>query len=269
MTDHGNPDPARHVRIERDGPVGTVVMSRPPANAMSPDFAEAICAGAVELADDAAIRVIVIASDQERFWSAGADLGVMRARVSGDAAGRKVGELSRRISVVERIPKPVIAAIGGHALGGGCELALCCDYRVLVDDGHSTIGLTETALGLIPGAGGTQRLPRLIGRGPALRMIIEGRRVKAPEALALGLADHVPSRADFNATVAELAGRLATLATRAVGLAKQAVTEGLDVPLAQGLEIESRNFAAVLDTEDVKEGVGAFLERREPRFSGR
>ena len=224
---------------------------------------------AAELAADEAVRVVVIGSDQERFFSAGADLGVMRSRVSGDPSGRRVGELSRRIAEVARIPKPVVAAMRGHALGGGCELALCCDYRILVDDGHSTIGLTETSLGLIPGAGGTQRLPRLIGRGPALRMIIEGRRVKAPEALALGLVDGTPSVGDFDAAVAALAERLSRLATRAVGLAKLAVADGLDVCLAEGLAIESRNLAAVLDTEDVREGVGAFLEKREARFSGR
>jgi enoyl-CoA hydratase len=258
------------VSVERDGGVATVVMNRPPANAMTPDFVGAICDAVAELGADADVRVIVLRSALERFFMAGADLGNMAARVgSTDAGSRQVGVLSRRISVVERVPKPTIAAINGHALGGGCEIALCCDYRLMVDDGRATIGLTETALGLLPGAGGTQRLPRLVGRGAALKMIIEGRRLKAPEALAIGLVDAAVAPDDLDAAVAAKAAQLAGLATRAVGLAKLALLEGLDTTLDEGLALESKAFAEVLDTEDIKEGVGAFLEKRTPSFRGR
>lgn len=258
------------VEVRRDGGVATVVMKRPPANAMTPEFVGAICDAVAELGDDDSVRVIVLRSALERFFMAGADLGNMAARVaSTDAGSRQVGVLSRRIAVIERVPKPAIAMISGHALGGGCEIALSCDYRYMVDDGHATIGLTETTLGLLPGAGGTQRLPRLVGRGPALKMIIEGRRLKAPEALSIGLVDAALAPEELEDAVAEKARELAVLATRAVGLAKRAVLDGLDSNLEEGLAIESRAFAEVLDTEDVREGVGAFLEKRKPSFKGR
>jgi enoyl-CoA hydratase len=258
------------VSVERAGGVATVVMNRPPANAMTPDFVGAICDAVAELGADEAVRAIVLRSALERFFMAGADLGNMAARVSSTEAGsRQVGVLSRRISVIERVPKPTVAAINGHALGGGCEIALCCDYRLMVDDGRATIGLTETTLGLLPGAGGTQRLPRLVGRGAALKMIIEGRRLKAPEALAIGLVDAAVAPDELDAAVAAKATQLAGLATRAVGLAKLALIDGLDGTLEEGLALESRAFAEVLDTEDIKEGVGAFLEKRTPSFRGR
>jgi enoyl-CoA hydratase len=258
------------VEVVREGGVATVVMSRPPANAMTPEFVGEICDRVADLGVDESVRVIVLRSGLERFFMAGADLGNMAARVSAtDAGARRVGELSRRITAIERVPKPTIAAIGGHALGGGCEIALCCDYRYMVDDGHATIGLTETSLGLLPGAGGTQRLPRLVGRGPALKMIIEGRRLRAPEALAIGLVDAALAPAQLDAAVAGKAEQLAGMATRAVGLAKLAMIDGLDTTLDEGLGIESRAFAEVLDTEDVREGVGAFLEKRRPSYRGR
>jgi enoyl-CoA hydratase/carnithine racemase len=258
------------VTVERAGAVATVLMNRPPANAMTPDFVGAICDAVSELGADDEVRVIVLRSALERIFMAGADMGNMAARVSTTESGsRQVGVLSRRISAIERVPKPTIAAIRGHALGGGCEIALCCDYRLMVDDGRATVGLTETSLGLLPGAGGTQRLPRLIGRGHALRMIIEGSRLKAPQALAVGLVDAALAPEEFDAAVAAKAEQLAGLATRAVGLAKLALLEGLDMTLDEGLARESSAFAEVLGTEDIKEGVTAFLEKRPASFRGR
>ncbi|MEA2672420.1 MAG: enoyl-CoA hydratase, partial [Chloroflexota bacterium] len=177
-------DPPPMVTLERDGAVAVVRMNRPKANAISPDLVNAV-GGAVEaLGEDASVRCIVIASAIERFFMAGADIGMMAGGGMGiDGDGPSFLE---RFSVPERVAKPVIAAIAGHALGGGCELALCCDYRLMVDDGRSTIGLTETSLGIIPGAGGTQRLPRLVGRARGLHMIMEASRLRAPEALAIG-----------------------------------------------------------------------------------
>ncbi len=259
------------VGIRRVAAVGTVTMDRAPANAMTPEFVDAVCSAVEELGGDPEVRAIVITSALERIWMAGADLGAMAGR-AGEAQSRgdsQVGALSRRIAAVERIEKPTIAAMRGHALGGGCELALCCDYRFLVDDGRASIGLTETTLGLLPGAGGTQRLPRLIGKGAALRMIIEGTRAKAPQALALGLVDHTPAPEDFDGAVQAKAEELARMATRAVGLAKRAVLQGLDTTLDEGLDIESAAFAEVLTTADIAEGVGAFLEKRPPNFTGR
>jgi enoyl-CoA hydratase/carnithine racemase len=162
----------------------------------------------------------------------------------------------------------VIAAISGHALGGGCELALCCDYRLMVDDGRSTIGLTETSLGILPGAGGTQRLPRLVGRARGLQMILEGTRLRAPEALAIGLVDAAVPAEGFEAAVLEKARSLASMATRALGLAKRAVLEGLDRPIEEGLRAEMRAFLEVFQTADAAEGMQAFLGKRPAEFRG-
>jgi enoyl-CoA hydratase len=262
-------DTAPLVTSSRERGIGTVVCNRPPANAMTPDFVDAIVAEIVALGADPEIRVVVIRSALQRIFMAGADLGAMNTGLEQGSRADSVGVLSRKLIAVERLEKPIIAALSGHALGGGCELALCCDYRIMVDDGRATIGLTETSLGLIPGAGGTQRLPRLIGKGAALKMIIESTRAKAPQALQLGLVDIIATPEEFDAAVQAKAEQLATLATRAVGLAKRAVLEGLDTTVAEGLAIESRAFAETQTTEDIREGVGAFLEKRKANFTGR
>jgi enoyl-CoA hydratase len=254
------------VAVERDGAVAVVRMNRPKANAISPGLIDAI-AGAIEaLGEDPSVRCIVIASAIERFFMAGADIGMMAGGGMGiDGDGPSFLE---RFSIPERVAKPVIAAIGGHALGGGCELALCCDYRLMVDDGRSTIGLTETSLGIIPGAGGTQRLPRLVGRARGLHMIMEASRLRAPEALAIGLVDAALPPEGFEAAVMEKARSLAGMATRALGLAKRAVLEGLDRPVDEGLRAEMRGFLEVLQTADAAEGLQAFLGKRPAEFRG-
>jgi enoyl-CoA hydratase len=252
------------VSIERDGAVAVVRMNRPKANAISPDFVRAIADAVEGLGEDASVRCIVLASAIERFFMAGADIGMMAGGgMSLDGPG-----FLERFSLPERVAKPVIAAISGHALGGGCELALCCDYRLMVDDGRSTIGLTETSLGILPGAGGTQRLPRLVGRGRGLQMILEASRLRAPEALAIGLVDAAVPPEGFEAAVLEKARSLASMATRALGLAKRAVLEGLDRPLEEGLRAEMRAFLEAFSTADAAEGMQAFLGKRPAEFRG-
>lgn len=260
----------RYVSVERSGGVATVVMNRLPVNAIHPDLIHQVADAFVELGGDDDVRCIVLTSAIPRYFMAGADLKMMGGGApDGESAWRSAENLAFRFGVVERVPKPVIAAIQGHALGGGCELALCADYRYMIDDGRSTIGLTETTLGLIPGAGGTQRLPRLVGKGTALRMIIEGTRLKAPEALRVGLVDAAIAPADFEAAVATKAAELAAMATRAIGAAKVALLDGLDTSVEEGLRLEQKGFMAVLASRDVGEGVGAFLEKRPPNFTGR
>ena len=259
------------VEVRRDAGVATVLMNRGPVNAIAPDLLTELGAVFTELGADVSVRCIVLASAIPRYFMAGADLGVLAGGgMTGDATDLEAAwsELMGHFTTIERVPKPVIAAVSGHALGGGCEMALCADVRIMIDDSRSTIGLTETTLGIIPGAGGTQRLPRVVGMARARRMIIEGTRLTAPEARAIGLVDEIAAPEEFEGVVDQLAQRYATLATRAVGLAKLAVLDGLDLPLAEGLRAETRAFTEVIRTTDAAEGIGAFLGKRPPQFTG-
>jgi enoyl-CoA hydratase/carnithine racemase len=163
----------------------------------------------------------------------------------------------------------VIARINGHALGGGCELTLCCDYRVMVEDGRSRIGQTEAALGIIPGAGGTQRLVRLVGRARALPLLYEARRLSASEAAAIGLVDRAVPPEQLDETVDELAARLSRAATFAIAMIKDAVNRGQDLPLPEALEIEAHNFARAALSEDAVIGIVSFFQKQPPDFHGR
>jgi enoyl-CoA hydratase/3-hydroxyacyl-CoA dehydrogenase len=170
---------------------------------------------------------------------------------------------------IEHFPKPLIAAINGHALGGGCELALACDYRLMIDDSRSTIGQTETNLGLIPGAGGTQRLPRLIGRARATELIFESARLKAPEAAAIGLINAALPVEGFQAAVLARARRLAQAAPLALRLAKEALLAGLERPPGKGYEVEAENFGRAAMTEDAMIGIMSFVSKQQPDFKGK
>jgi len=254
------------ISVRREGGVATVLMNRPPVNAIAPDLLTAFDATFAALGEDAEVRVIVVTSAFPRYFMAGADIKMM---ASASPQGGEEALRSSPFAIVERTPKPVIAAVNGHALGGGCELALCCDYRIMLDDGRSTIGLTETSLGLIPGAGGTQRLPRIVGRARALQMIMEGRRLTAPAALEIGLVDAAVAPDEFEAAVQAKAAALAGMATQALARAKRAVLEGMDMPLADGLRLERELFFDAVKTADAAEGLAAFVEKRPANFTGR
>ena len=206
----------------------------------------------------------------EEIKAMGGDGGFDR---ENPATLERVAQMSRRsqaaFTEIEHFPKPLIAAINGHALGGGCELALACDYRLMVDDSHSTIGQTETNLGLIPGAGGTQRLPRLIGRTRATEMIFESTRLKAPEAAAIGLINAALPAEDFQAAVLERARRLARAAPIALRLAKEALLAGLERPPGKGYEVEAENFGRAAMTEDAMVGIMSFVSKQQPEFKGK
>ena len=176
--------------------------------------------------------------------------------------------MNHHFNAIERCPKPVIAAINGHALGGGSELTLCCDFRIMVEDGRSRIGQTESSLGIIPGAGGTQRLPRLIGKARAMRFLIESTRLSAQEAQAVGWVDRAVPPAEFQAAVDELAGRLAKAATFAIAMIKDAVHRGYDLRLDEALAIESQDFARAALSTDAAIGIMSFLSKQEPEFTG-
>jgi enoyl-CoA hydratase/carnithine racemase len=261
------------VNVERDGAIARVVMHRKGNNAIAEDLMQELASTFIELGADPSVRVVVLASAYEKYFSVGADLTSMATvdREAPDAA-QHIGALMKRLNgyyqTIERCPKPVIAAINGHALGGGSELTLCCDYRVMVEDGRSRIGQTESSLGIIPGAGGTQRLPRLIGKARAMRYLIESTRLSAKEAEAVGWVDMAVPPDALQSTVDALAGRLGKAATFAIAMIKDAVHRGYDLPLEQALEIEAENFARASLTMDAAIGIMSFLSKQEPEFTG-
>src|SRR5438094_5977634 len=261
------------VDIERDGPIARVVMHRKGNNSIAEDLMQELAAAFDELGKDSAVRAVVLESAYEKYFSVGADLTSM-ATVDRESpfATQQISLLMRRMnghfSAIERCPQPATAAINGHALGGGSELTLCCDYRVMVDDDRSRIGQPESSLGIIPGAGGTQRLPRLIGKARAMRFLIESTRLSAREAEAVGWVDMAVGPDQFKAAVDELAGKLAKAATLAIAMIKDAVHRGFDLPIEQALEIEAENFARASLSTDAAVGIMSFLSKQEPEFTG-
>jgi enoyl-CoA hydratase/carnithine racemase len=261
------------VDVEREGAVARVVMHRNKINAIAEDLMSELGAAFTELGSDPSVRAIVLASAYEKYFSVGADLGAMATidRTAPDAVDQIkafMKRVSQHYDSIEHCPKPVVAAINGHAQGGGCELTLCCDFRVMVEDGRSKIGQTESALGIMPGAGGTQRLPRLIGMARAKRLILESTRLSAKEAEAVGLVDRAVAPDEFQAAVDELAGKLAKGPTVAYAMIKDALHRGYDRPLHEGLDIEMENFARVSLTTDAAIGIMSFLSKQEPEFTG-
>ena len=261
------------VDIKRDGAIARVVMHRKGNNGIAEDLMSELSAAFNELGEDPTVRAIVLASEYEKYFSVGADLTMLAGidREAADATDQVAGFMKRmhaHFSAIESCPKPVIAAINGHALGGGSELTLCCDFRIMVEDGRSRIGQTESALGIIPGAGGTQRLPRLIGKATGTRYLIESTRLSAKEAEAVGWVDRAVAPEEFQGAVDELAGKLAKAATFAIGMIKDAVRRGFDLPLDQALEIEAHNFARAALSTDAAIGIMSFLSKQEPEFTG-
>ena len=262
------------VDVRREGAVARVVMHRKGNNAIAEDLMAELAAAFDALGEDADVRAIVLASGYEKYFSVGADLTVLgtidrQGRDATEQIAAFMKRMNAHYSRIERCPKPVIAAINGHALGGGSELTLCCDFRIMVEDGRSKIGQTESSLGIIPGAGGTQRLPRLIGRARALRYIIESTRLSAKEAAAVGWVDEAVAPDEFAAVVDQRAARLARAATFAIAMIKDAVHRGNDLPLDEALAIEARNFARAALSDDAAIGIMSFLAKQEPEFTGR
>jgi enoyl-CoA hydratase/carnithine racemase len=264
------------VTVNKKGRVGNIVMSRKGNNSIAPDLGEALEKALGELEQDPEVRVIVIRSAYEKYFSVGADLGNMAQVDRGDKAAVKkatrdsVGYLQAVFTRIEKSPKVTIAAINGHALGGGCELSLACDYRIMVDDDRATIGQTEVNLGIIPGAGGTQRLPRVVGRAKALEMMLEGLRINARDALRIGLVHEAPKPEEFEDAVKRKAEKLAAGAPVAQTLIKQAVNDGLGKErIEDALEVEMDAFTESVLTEDAVIGIMAFFSKQTPEFTGK
>ena len=247
--------------------VATVTLNRPDVrNAMNTAMREELFRCFSAVATDDTVRAVVVTGAGERAFSAGADI---REFVE-PLVPVQLREQRRRLDfrqVMEGCPQPIIAAIRGVALGGGLELALACDIRIAAED--ALLGLTEINLAIIPGGGGTQRLPRLIGRGKALEMILTGARIGATEALRLGLVERVVLAGDVLTAALELARDLAGKSPIALRYAKEAVVKGLQLPLADGVRLENDLATLLRTTEDRLEGARAFLEKRKPNWQGR
>ncbi|WP_430791205.1 enoyl-CoA hydratase/isomerase family protein [Actinoplanes sp. G11-F43] len=252
------------VRLEITDGIGTIRLERPPVNALNTQVQEELRTAAHAAADDATVRAVVVHGVGKHF-AAGADITEFTGVTYQEMVAR-AGALSSAFDAVARIPKPVVAAITGYALGGGCELALACDWRVVADD--SRLGQPEIKLGIIPGAGGTQRLARLIGPAKAKDLIFTGRMIDSAEALRIGLADRVVPADEVYDTAVELVRQFTTGPALALRAAKQAIDGGLSADLAAGLALESHLFAGLFATTDRIEGTTAFVEKRKPEFTG-
>ncbi|MGH3663201.1 MAG: enoyl-CoA hydratase/isomerase family protein [Micromonosporaceae bacterium] len=244
--------------------VGVIRLSRPPMNALNIQIQEELRAAAAE-ATASDVRAVVVYGG-EKVFAAGADIKEMADMSYADMVAR-AGALSSAFDAIARIPKPVIAAITGYALGGGCELALACDIRIVADD--AKLGQPEIKLGIIPGAGGTQRLSRLVGPAKAKDIIFTGRMVKADEALAIGLADQAAPAAEVFTAAIEYARQFSEGPAQALRAAKTAIDDGLAVSMASGLALESHLFAGLFATDDKRIGMEAFVAKQPPEFTGR
>jgi enoyl-CoA hydratase len=253
--------------IERDGAVLIITINRPKVlNALNAPLLADLSAAIDDAAADAGVRAVVITGAGEKAFVAGADINELSEQtpVAGRERARRGQGLFDRI---ERLGKPVIAAVNGFALGGGCELAMACTLRLAADT--AKFGQPEINLGLIPGYAGTQRLARLVGRGRALELLLSGHSISADEALRIGLVNRVVPAAQLLTEARALAQTLASKAPIAVRYILDAVARGLDMPFADAQDYEATLFGLVSTTEDMKEGTRAFLEKRKPEFKGR
>ncbi len=256
------------VRVERSGGVAFLTLDNPPVNAMCEPLLEQLGVVVAELAGEAETRVVVITGAGEKTFAAGADLRELRGILGDRVALEHHTALTRRVlGDLAALPQPTIAAVGAPALGGGFELLMCCDLAVV--DERASVGLPEVKLGLIPGAGGTQRLPRRIGLAAAARLILLGDTLTAPEALQLGAISEVVPAGRALERAGDLARRLADGPSLALRGAKAALRDGLEIPLEEGLEAERAQFIGVALSEDATLGVDAFVARETPVFRQR
>ena len=255
------------VNLEVTDNIGTIRLSRPPVNALNDQVTAELATAAREAAASEEVRAVIIYGG-EKVFAGGADIGVMAEAGYAEMAARS-GRLQETMDLIAALGKPVVAAITGYALGGGLELALAADFRVAGE--RARVGQPEILLGVIPGAGGTQRLPRLVGPAKAKDIVFSGRMVAAAEALQIGLVDQVVPDSDVYQAALDMVKRYASGPSLALRAAKQAIDTGLGVDLATGLEIERLQFAALFGTEDQQAGMRSFLENGpgQATFTGR
>lgn len=254
----------KYINIDVKNYIGTITINRPDAlNAMNPEVVNELKKSVEQCIDDDVVGVIILTGAGDKAFVAGADIKAMQKMSS-----RQALEFSREgqemTLTIENAPKPVIAAINGFALGGGCEIALACDIRIASED--AKFSQPEVALGIIPGWGGTQRLPRLIGKGRALELIAGGQMIDAYEALRIGLVNHILPKSDLMDKVNSLANTFLKNGPNAVGAAIRCIHRGYDEPIEAALDIELNEFADLFETDEQREGTTAFVEKRKPEF---
>lgn len=256
------------IKLVKKNKIATILIDRPKVfNAIRYETMLEIDKVLDEIEEDPGIRVVVVTGSGEKAFVSGGDISVMATDLTYVDTLVPIGKGQNVISRLEHFPKPVIARINGFALGGGAEIALGCDIRIASE--NAVIGLPEIKLGIIPGYGGTQRLPRLIGLGKAKELILTGDHISAKEAFELGIVNKVVPKEDLDGVVEELALKLADRAPVAMHMAKMAMMTGVQSDLHTGLHTEARCYSICFGTDDRLEGMNAFLEKREPEFTGR
>jgi enoyl-CoA hydratase len=256
-----------NVVYEKRGAIAYVTLNRPKVlNALNTPTWKDLRTAFEDARDDAAVRGVILTGAGDRAFIAGADIGELAHASAIDAErSSRVGQ--EVLDLVENLAKPVIAAINGFALGGGCETAMACTIRIAVE--HAKFGQPEVKLGLLPGGGGTQRLPRLVGKGRALQLILSGAMISAQEAFRIGLVNEVVPAADLIPRAEAILKEIAANAPVAVRCSLEAVNKGMDASQSEGFALEAAYFGLCAGTEDKKEGTSAFLEKRAPQFHGR
>ena len=252
------------ITLAREETFALITLNRPPANAISEALITEVNAALTSVQDDESVRAVILTGAGDKIFCGGADLG---SAFSGGDIEQFIRFGNSVMRKIERFPKPVIAAINGHAMGGGMEIAMACHLRLMKESAR--MGQTESNLGIIPGYGGTQRLPRLIGRTKALEFLLLGTQVPAPECLALGLVNRLSKEGETLNDAKALARQLGKRAPLATAAIIKAVDEGLEAPMAKSIDIELEQFLPTLRSEDAAEGIQAFFAKREPQFKGR
>ena len=250
----------------KEGAIATVQLNRPQKkNALNSELRREMEEALRVIERDTSLKVVIVTGGEEIFC-AGADIGEIKEATTAEANYKHAREFQLLFDQIESLPQPVIAAVSGYALGGGCELALACDFRIASEGAR--FGLPEIKIGAFPGGGGTQRLPRLIGAAKAKEMIFTGDPISADQALSLGLVVKVVPKDKLTEEAKGLAAKLAILPRLAMEASKRVINKGLEMDLASGLELEACCFGNLATSHDLKEGILAFLEKRKPNFTG-
>lgn len=256
------------IKLTKQGAVATIIIDRPKVlNAIRFKTMSEIQDALNDIEQDKAIRVVVITGAGEKAFISGGDISIMAKGTGYIDVLPEIPKGHEVLFSIENFPKPVIARVNGVALGGGTEMALCCDIRIAADT--AVMGVPEIHLGIIPGYGGTQRLPRIVGMGKAKQMVLTGDHISAKEAYRIGLVDILAPRAELDAAVEDICNKIVSKSPIALSMGKEAINRGMQADIRTGVSIEARCFCLCFGSEDRVEGMNAFLEKRKPIFNGR